>query len=90
MSSGSAISPKCIWCGDLKEPIKYAFFHSLVVQTPRRLYGLHLEWKVFHPGSQFCVQHCSTVIEQAEILCVSLLTRRFESRDLDDLTEGIT
>ena len=39
-------------------------------------------------GSQFCVQQCGAEVEQTGTLCVSLLTRRYACRDLDDENEG--
>ena len=35
------------------------------------------------------MQQCGTEVEQAGTLCVSLLTRHYTSRGLDDENEGI-
>ena len=90
-SAQQAISPECGRCGDLEEAIGHAFFHCPVV---RPLCKLPEGYMVRILNGKFFVLEsssvCSNVVPKLnrQEHCVSLLTRRYACRDLDNEKEG--
>ena len=89
--SARAISPECGRCGDLEDSIDNAFFHCPIV---RPLYKVLEGCMVRILSGKFFVLEtssvCSNVVPKLnrQEHCVSLLTRYYACRDLDDEKEG--
>ena len=71
--------PSAVICRSRSSTLSFMAGRAVAVQTPWRLHGSHLEWKVFRSGSQFCGQQCGADVKQAGTLRFSAYLAFWES-----------